>query len=95
MPTNIKQPTTIEQQIEQLKSRGMLIHDELDIHQWLSTVGYYRLSGYWWMYEERYPSCSPRNHKFKEGTSWDQVKHLSLIHINIVLIIPTIAFIVV
>lgn len=75
MPTNIKQPTTIEQQIEQLKSRGMLIHDELDIHQWLSTVGYYRLSGYWWMYEERYPSCSPRNHKFKEGTSWDQVKH--------------------
>lgn len=75
MPTNIKQPTTIEQQIEQLKCRGMIINDESDIYRWLSTVGYYRLSGYWWMYEERYPSCTPRNHKFKENTSWDQVKH--------------------
>lgn len=75
MPTNIKQPTTIEQQIEQLKSRGMIINDESDIHRWISTVGYYRLSGYWWMYEERYPSCAPRNHKFKENTSWEQVKH--------------------
>ena len=75
MPTNIKQPTTIEQQIEQLKSRGMIINDESDIHRWLSTVGYYRLSGYWWMYEERYPSCTPRNHKFKKDTSWEQVKH--------------------
>lgn len=75
MSTNIKQPTTIEQQIEQLKFRGMIIRDESDIYQWLKTVGYYRLSGYWWMYEKRYPSCSPRNHKFKEGTSWDQVKH--------------------
>lgn len=75
MPTSIKQPTTIEQQIEQLKSRGMIINDESDIHRWISTVGYYRLSGYWWMYEERYPSCVPRNHKFKENTSWEQVKH--------------------
>lgn len=75
MPTNIKQPTTIEQQIEQLKSRGMIINDESDIHRWLSTVGYYRLSGYWWMYEERYPVCVPREHKFKKDTSWDQIKH--------------------
>lgn len=75
MPTNIKQPTTIEQQIEQLKSRGMVINEESDIHRWISTVGYYRLSGYWWMYEERYPLCAPRNHKFKENTSWEQVKH--------------------
>lgn len=75
MVTSIKQPTTIEQQINQLKTRGMIIHDESDIRQWLSTVGYYRLSGYWWMYEERYPLCSPRNHKFKKDTSWDQVKH--------------------
>lgn len=75
MPTNIKQPTTIEQQIEQLKSRGMIINDESAIYRWLSTVGYYRLSGYWWMYEERYPECVPRKHKFKKDTSWDQVKH--------------------
>ena len=75
MPTNIKQPTTIEQQIEQLKSRGMIINDESDIHRWLSTVGYYRLSGYWWMYEERYPVCVTREHKFKKDTSWDQIKH--------------------
>ena len=47
MATNIKQPTTIDQQIEQLKNRGMIVDDDNDLRRWLSTVGYYRLSGYW------------------------------------------------
>ena len=75
MATNIKQPTTIEQQITQLKERGMIVDNEKDLEQWLKTVGYYRLSGYWWVYEQRYPDSTPRNHIFKEGTSWLQVKY--------------------
>jgi len=75
MATNIKQPTTIDQQIEQLKNRGMIVDDDNDLRRWLSTVGYYRLSGYWWMYEKRYPQCSPRNHKFRDGTTWSQIKY--------------------
>ena len=71
---SIKRPTTIEEQIKQLKERGLYISDEYDLRRWLNTVGYYRLSGYWWMYEEHYPNCAPRTHTFVEGTTWTQVK---------------------
>lgn len=70
-----KIPTTFDEQVKQLRDRGMIIDDESDLRLWLRTVGYYRLSGYWWIYEDKYPVCSPRNHKFKPGTSWNQVKY--------------------
>lgn len=42
-----KPPTSIEQQIALLRERGMDVN-EAEAQQWLSTVGYYRLSGYWY-----------------------------------------------
>jgi len=42
-----KPPTTIDQQLQQLKSRGLLIDgDELALFH-LKTINYYRLSAYW------------------------------------------------
>jgi abortive infection bacteriophage resistance protein len=50
MPEPIKPWLSIEDQIDRLKRRGMHIPDVEAADQWLSAVGYYRLSGY------RYPS---------------------------------------
>lgn len=42
-----KPPTSVQQQIALLRERGMVVEDD-EAQQWLSTVGYYRLSGYWY-----------------------------------------------
>ena len=74
----IKKPLTINDQITRLTSRGLILEtqeDRDDLALWLKNVGYYRLSGYWWVYELKYPNVSPRNHLFVSGTTWKQVKH--------------------
>jgi len=43
-----KPVTTIAQQIQQLKERGLLISDEGSAAHYLSNISYYRLAGYWW-----------------------------------------------
>jgi|694.fasta_scaffold16220_10 abortive infection bacteriophage resistance protein len=43
-----KPATDIAAQIEQLKSRGLIIGDETKAKRILSNVSYYRLAGYWW-----------------------------------------------
>ena len=43
----LKPPTTLEQQIERLRKRGMSIEDDI-AQQWLSNISYYRLSAYWY-----------------------------------------------
>lgn len=75
---NIKMPLTIDEQVKRLEERGLLFNDPDDYQEiitWLKHVGYYRLSGYWWVYEEKYPVESPRNHLFKPDTTWKQIKH--------------------
>jgi len=39
---------TISDQIELLKSRGMLFRDEIKAYVQLKKISYYRLKGYWW-----------------------------------------------
>ncbi len=43
-----KNALTIQQQIEQLKGRGLIITDEDEADHYLSHISYYRLAGYWW-----------------------------------------------
>lgn len=71
----IKEPLTIKEQVKRLASRGLKIDDVEELETWLKNVGYYRLSGYWWVYEDKYPNVSPRNHKFKPDISWKKIKH--------------------
>ena len=48
-----KPVTTINQQIELLRSRGMLISDKGRAKHILENISYYRLAGYWWpMYSD-------------------------------------------
>jgi len=41
-----KNALTIDQQIDQLKQRGLMIDEEA--FHFLSHISYYRLAGYWW-----------------------------------------------
>lgn len=43
-----KKPFTIEQQINQLRERGLVITETDNITHFLSHISYYRLAGYWW-----------------------------------------------
>lgn len=52
MPLPVKPWLSIHDQISRLQGRGMLIGDTAVAAEWLSTVGYYRLSGYWYPFRE-------------------------------------------
>jgi abortive infection bacteriophage resistance protein len=62
---------TIDQQMHQLKSRGMNFHDEKKAKYYLENLNYYRLGGYWLIFEENHDS-----HKFKENTYFEDVLNL-------------------
>jgi abortive infection bacteriophage resistance protein len=63
-----KRTYTIEEQIEQLKQRGLTISDEVLAKHYLEHVSYYRLAGYWW------PMQSDKlTHAFKENSKFEDV----------------------
>lgn len=68
-----KPPFSIDQQIELLLSRGLLISDRERVTRYLSHISYYRLRGYWIPFEQ--PGTGP-GHLFRQGTSFDQVLDL-------------------
>ena len=72
---------TIAQQLQQLKNRGMLFHNEASATHFLSTISYYRLQGYWWDMQSDIV-----NHVFEPNTYFETVierynfdRHLKLI----------------
>lgn len=68
---NCKIATSIKEQIEILKKRGMNIVDETKATENLLDIGYYRLGFYWFPFEITYPRKNKRDHIFKEGTNFD------------------------
>jgi abortive infection bacteriophage resistance protein len=65
-----KPPLSIEQQINLLRSRGMIIDNPAKAHSALASLSYYRLSAYWLPYEEREPGIN-RSHRFINGTTFE------------------------
>lgn len=65
----MKQATTIEEQIQLLKSRGVIITDENKAKEVLMDIGYYRLGFYLFPFEKAYPKLKKRSHEYKEGTT--------------------------
>jgi len=63
-----KQATTVEKQIEKLRSRGMNIEDEVKAKETLLDIGYFRLGFYWFPFEATFPRKRHRNHLLKENT---------------------------
>jgi len=66
MTKDIKIPTTYEQQIEKLKSRGCFIADEDFCKDKLNAISYYRLTAYFLPFKDN-------RGKYREGTSFFQV----------------------
>lgn len=63
-----KESRSIQEQIDLLKHRGMIIEDEEFAHLYLSHISYYRLKGYWWDMQK-----DKDNHVFQKGSRFEDV----------------------
>lgn len=70
-----KPPLTFEQQLALLKKRGMVFDDEASALSYLSSINYYRLSSYWFLFRVR-DGQGHLTHQFAKGTHFDEVVHL-------------------
>lgn len=78
MDEHVKDPTTIDEQIHILSERGMNVDIDL-ARQWLRSVSYYRLSGYWYPYREQLQSTPRRPARadaFVSGATFSEVADL-------------------
>lgn len=66
-----KPALTIDQQIAQLRNRGMVINDTSLAAHYLSQINYYRLTAYWLPFEADHTS-----HTFQPETCFEQVLDL-------------------
>ena len=74
MPLPVKPWLSVQDQIIRLQSRGMLIPDADTATEWLSTVGYYRLSGYWYPFREIDTTGQTRRiSAFAAGTTFNDI----------------------
>lgn len=77
MNSQAKPWLSIDDQIRLLSDRGMHVADANAAAHLLSTVGYYRLSGYWYPYRKHDPSRDGRRlSEFYEGTELTDVEVL-------------------
>ena len=67
-----KPATTIDEQIEMLRERGMIGDDAL-MRRWLETVGYYRLSAYWLPFEVPAQAPLTRSKRFRPNTQFEVI----------------------
>lgn len=72
-----KNPTTLEEQINILKGRGMVIVDEAKASDTLIQINYYRFCGYG-LFFENFSNQGDRLDSFKQKTTFDQVYQLYL-----------------
>lgn len=70
-----KQLLTLQQQIDILKERGLLIENEDEAKNAFDTISYFRLAGYWRLME-----ADRQQHTFKPGSRFSQI--MSLYHFD-------------
>lgn len=66
-----KPPTTFDEQIQLLESRGMKVPDPEKARHYLSHLNYYRIGAYWLPFESDHGT-----HQFEEATNFDDVLNL-------------------
>jgi len=67
---------TYQQQLDQLKSRGMVVKDEQQALSNLANISYYRLSAYWHVFRLRNSAPNKLLDKFEPGTQFEQAVEL-------------------
>lgn len=73
---NVKKATTIDEQLDKLKDRGMNIANADKAKENLLDIGYFRLGFYCFPFEESYPNKENRTHKYIAGTDFDDIVKL-------------------
>lgn len=63
----------IEDQISLLEKHGMSFRDKEEAFRKLQSIGYYRLSGYWYPFRLPKTGKGPRPSDFVQGTSFEEV----------------------
>ena len=76
MKKQMKKAKSIEQQIELLASRGVLISDKEKAKEVLLDIGYYRLGFYFFPFEKSYPQPLRRTHEVMEGSRFEDAVSL-------------------
>lgn len=71
-----KPATSIPEQIQLLRERGLIIQDEPQLTRDLETIGYYRLSGYWKAFEETPTDGRTRSRRFEAGATHSHILKL-------------------
>jgi hypothetical protein len=71
-----KSATTIDQQLELLKSRGLTVKNEDKAREILLDIGYYRLGFYLFPFEKSYPELRNRTHQYVNGASFEDAVNL-------------------
>lgn len=66
----------LDEQIERLESRNMQILDHDKAKNYLSRIGYYRLSGYWYPFRKFQIDQKGRQDTFKDGTTFKHIIEL-------------------
>ena len=66
-----KQATTLAQQIQTLKQRGLIMNNEAAAEHLLGSIGYFRLAQYWRVFES-----DKANHVFKPNSTIEKVYSL-------------------
>jgi abortive infection bacteriophage resistance protein len=66
-----KPPLALNDQLQQLKSRGMQVANEALAIHYLGHLNYYRLGAYWLPFEQHHNS-----HQFRPGTQFDDALNL-------------------
>ncbi len=69
----MKQSTTIEEQIEIMKKRGIIFSNENKSKENLLDIGYFRLGFYCFPFEKTHPNKNNRTHEYIDNTSFDDI----------------------
>lgn len=72
----MKRATSIDEQIDILKSRGITIGDEAKACENLLDIGYFRLGFYCFPFEKTHPEKNNRTHEYVNGTQFDDIVKL-------------------
>lgn len=71
-----KPATTIDEQFDLLKTRGLAIQDEDKAREILLDIGYYRLGFYLFPFEKSYPQLRNRTHEYIDGATFEDAVKL-------------------
>lgn len=71
-----KPATTIDEQLDLLKTRGLVIQDEDKAREILLDIGYYRLGFYLFPFEKAYPQLRNRTHEYIDGATFEDAVKL-------------------